>query len=513
MFSTYWLIFFFAGIGLLLSSTESDSAELNELQRALGHESVELVYSGPYNGNPASMFGHLFIKFTNKNNLLSYTVAFMANTDDDPDVITIFKGLTGGYTASFSINPYYINTALYNNSESRDLWEFPLKLNSKEIAQLQKQIWEIQNRKPEPYLFFTRNCAYKVLELFDKLKPELELKKQSDLLIIPLDIVKIFYRNGLIDENQIQLRKSIRKHLDENLHQFSVEQSLTYRLAKTDPYHIDKLRDNLVLDTLIDRWKYQNYKKKLSLKKSDLLAFEKTLLRRAQWKEYSNSPDEQGSAHIKAKLEKPPHLSHRTSWFKFGMGNSRSSNLSSESNLELAFRLGVHSLTSSSLGLDGHSYLEYLGLDFDQHLKLTPFSIYNLDEFFIEEPLWSWKLTSQLKNTISRWNHFFDDNLIFNFEVGLGISNRRYFFLLGPTLLKNKVSAGQDWALSPQIDCGYRYENDNFVFLGQVKQSFKFDYDLLASVTYKISAQKEWHSRIQFNADSTSLSMGLQNYF
>lgn len=526
------------GVGATIRAEENADLKNNrdflEWQTAMGQDKVELIYSGPYNGNPASLFGHLFLKFTNKNNLLSYTVAFMANTEDDPDVLTIWKGLTGGYTASFSINPYYINTALYNNSESRDLWEFPLLLSQSEISHLQKRIWEIQKSKPESYLFFTRNCAYKILELFDELKPELKLKKQANLLIIPLDVVKILAANGLINEQSIHQRKSIRKHLNENLQQFSSEQNRQYRQAKANVQMLDVISDTLVLDTLIDRWKYQNYKKKLKLSQSELQNFEKTLSQRSQIKDSLLASNENILQSREAISDDPPHLSHKTSWLRGGLGTISSSQDNLKIIPDISFRLGVHALTSSSLGLAGHSYMEYLGFDFGTQTKILPFSIYNLDDFYLSEPLVSWKLTSALKNSQKNSMRFFNDELMGQIESGIGISDRQLFILVGPALYKNGKNALQVWMLLPHLDLGLRYENSDYVFLLQFKKNFiSTEYrktlslievhkdvslafvenSLQLSITGKLTSQSEWLSQLQIEDRAVLFTMGLRQYY
>ncbi|MEK7721763.1 MAG: DUF4105 domain-containing protein, partial [Elusimicrobiota bacterium] len=77
----------------------------------------------------------------------------------------------------------------YRDSENRDLWEFPLNLAPKEIDRLLRHLWEL-NKASFPYLLFTRNCSWRLMQLLDIAKPELNLSPRFNFWVIPSDAAK-----------------------------------------------------------------------------------------------------------------------------------------------------------------------------------------------------------------------------------------------------------------------------------------------------------------------------------
>ena len=75
--------------------------------------------------------------------LLDYTVNYEAITESKNGLAFAVKGLGGGYKGRFSTLPYYIKIQVYNNMESRDLWEYELSLNQNEVDQLVRHLWEL----------------------------------------------------------------------------------------------------------------------------------------------------------------------------------------------------------------------------------------------------------------------------------------------------------------------------------------------------------------------------------
>jgi hypothetical protein len=335
-------------------------------------------------------------------------------------------------------------------------------------------------------------------------------------LIIPLDIVKIFQKNALIDDSKINQRKSIHKHLEEKLRTFNTQQTHHYLMAKTNTQNMDSINDIEVLDALIDHWKFRNYKKKLVLSKEESQLFEKTLVRRsAVTNQILVSRDTLASAaqlYSARQTEESPHLSHQTSWVSFGGEFDSRDKIIMPT---FSFRLGVHSLSSSSKGLVGNSFMEYLGIDYGSKLKIIPFSIYSLDDFYFAEPQFSWKIGSQFQNANHRMAHYFDEQYQFILESGMGLSNRVVFAFIGPTLYKGSQHSEQEWSLMPQLELGCRYELSHLLFLIQYKDYFKNKIktnSALIKIAYKLSNQSELISSFE-NEQQWNSKLELQLYF
>lgn len=133
-------------------------------------ESISLVFATGYLSNPASYFGHPLIKFNSsrKNmptHLLDVSVNYGAVTPaEENGFVYAFKGLFGGYHATFSHNHFYYNNHAYGEVELRDMWEYTLNLNPEEVQIFVAHTWELLG-KSFPYVFLSDNCASAMAEM------------------------------------------------------------------------------------------------------------------------------------------------------------------------------------------------------------------------------------------------------------------------------------------------------------------------------------------------------------
>jgi hypothetical protein len=135
-------------------------------------DSVSLVFANGYLGNPASYYGHTFLKFnrgtaSGSSSLLDSTLNYGAITkgQDDP-VSYIVKGIAGGYEGGFSPIDFSFHDATYGENELRDMWEYRLALPEPARRLIIAHAWEVTQKK-YTYYFFRRNCAYRVAELIE----------------------------------------------------------------------------------------------------------------------------------------------------------------------------------------------------------------------------------------------------------------------------------------------------------------------------------------------------------
>ncbi|WP_334019688.1 Lnb N-terminal periplasmic domain-containing protein [Alteromonas sp. S015] len=157
---------------------------------------VSLVYASGYLGNPASMYGHVFLKFNNtsQSELLDNTYNYGARYPDNENPIAyILNGIFGGYNGYFANQKYHHQTLTYNESELRDLWEYSLSLTSKEISFLLAHLWELE-QIPMTYYFFKQNCAYQIAQLLS-LATSTSYMPNDKAWIMPFDIVAAIKKN------------------------------------------------------------------------------------------------------------------------------------------------------------------------------------------------------------------------------------------------------------------------------------------------------------------------------
>ncbi|MGB0663782.1 MAG: DUF4105 domain-containing protein [Pontibacterium sp.] len=157
-------------------------------------DSVSLLYAAGFLGNPASFFGHSFIKLNSENekkdlDLLATSINYGAQVPDDEDPFTyIAKGVTGGYVGRFTDAAYYVQTLAYGEMEQRDLWEYELNLSAKQKRLVLAHIWELKER-PFTYYFFRENCAYRIMQLLGVL-PELEQGVPASGIVLPQETIR-----------------------------------------------------------------------------------------------------------------------------------------------------------------------------------------------------------------------------------------------------------------------------------------------------------------------------------
>lgn len=177
-------------------------------------QSVSLIFSSAYANNPASMFGHLFLKIgsSRSSELLDMGINFAAAVAQDENPFAfIYFGVVGGYQGRWSSESFYRKVNEYVRSENRDLWEYELALTPEEARQFIDHLWELETTSYFWYYFFDENCAYQIVRALEAVKPEWNLSSHT-IYAIPGEIVKnITDQEGAVRE--IRYRPSLRKSL------------------------------------------------------------------------------------------------------------------------------------------------------------------------------------------------------------------------------------------------------------------------------------------------------------
>lgn len=160
----------------------------------LNPEGVSLIFPAAFLNNPASMFGHTFLRIdqqgqTEQTRLLAYTIDYAADVPPGAGLEFAFKGIFGGYKGFFSTPPYYLKVQAYRDIENRDMWEYRLNLTPAQIDRLLMHAWEMGNAYFD-YFFFKENCSYHILSLLEYANPELHLREQFHLWTIPAETVR-----------------------------------------------------------------------------------------------------------------------------------------------------------------------------------------------------------------------------------------------------------------------------------------------------------------------------------
>tara|TARA_R110002111_G_scaffold120260_3_gene183341 strand:+ start:9810 stop:11711 length:1902 start_codon:yes stop_codon:yes gene_type:complete len=135
-------------------------------------KSISVVYASGFLGNPASYYGHILLKLNSNRSagavrLFDPSVNYGAIIPPDEDPVTyILKGIFGGYDGGFSQTDYYFHNRNYGELELRDIWEYEINLEQKEVDLIVAHAWEVLGKR-YTYYFFRKNCAYRLAELID----------------------------------------------------------------------------------------------------------------------------------------------------------------------------------------------------------------------------------------------------------------------------------------------------------------------------------------------------------
>ncbi len=194
----------------------SDCPAFEHFYQDLNPQSVTLVFSSYYLNSPASAFGHTFLRINKagtlaigkKRELLDYGIDFSADVDSYNAVIYAFKGLTGMFPGTFKQVPYFYKVRQYNDTESRDLWEYELALTPQQITLLVAHLWELGHTYFD-YYYLSENCSYHILSLVEVVTPERQLTTHLTSPVLPTDTVKALVASqGLV--HSVHYRPSLR---------------------------------------------------------------------------------------------------------------------------------------------------------------------------------------------------------------------------------------------------------------------------------------------------------------
>lgn len=217
-----------------IKATTVTCNEFERFRDRVSARSISLVFSSYYLNNPASSFGHTFVRLgkdpfeksqnTISTELLDTGINYGANTGN-ANAVTFALGAFGGlFYGSYNSIPYYYKVREYNDFESRDLWTYHLDFTQPEIDQLVRHIWELGHAEFK-YFFLTENCSYHALTMLEAVRPSLELVKYlPKRYIIPTDTLKVIIKQKIV--KQITYRPSASTTFYHHLNKLSPEEKI-----------------------------------------------------------------------------------------------------------------------------------------------------------------------------------------------------------------------------------------------------------------------------------------------
>ncbi len=400
-------------------------AEREEWIKKLGATSVSLIFASADLGNPASGFGHTFLKLINPQNaknkdLLDYGVNYAADGDQSEGFFYAFKGLFGMYSGRFTMLPFHQKIREYINLEGRDIWEYGLTMNSAEVDELIAHLLELDG-SVSPYYFFSNNCSYQLLLALDAVKPELELSREHTLWVNPIDTVKTLNRKL----NLISVRNykpSLKTAYLSSFAKLNTKQKvLLDKIIKTSTTissnDLDKVEKALVYETAA---KYISVKAYQTQDNFDEVKYKIALARAV----LGPITDED-----KVQKPSPPESSHDSSAMYLGYGKNLASDYAS-----FKFRATFHDLEQNDSGIVHFSQNTVGALEFRYYSEIrklsleraTLLNLLNTNPVTEMDNNFSWKVRLDV---LDRWRPDIEFGGGFSLNSQLFRTSRLAFFL------------------------------------------------------------------------------------
>lgn len=193
-----------------------DCPALKEFRRIYHAHDVALAYAGPFMSNPGSAFGHTFFLFKDRSLPENFQIAhnYAALMPEEVGAWDyIVKGLGGGFQGVFDTFPYYEKLQEYLRMEQRDVWEYELKLTTKQHELLVDHLWELKVGAKTRYFFLEENCSHMLLAALQAVMPERKIIDRLQAFAIPLETVRVAQTVGLLKSETY--RPSLRSQLIE----------------------------------------------------------------------------------------------------------------------------------------------------------------------------------------------------------------------------------------------------------------------------------------------------------
>ncbi|HEX7674929.1 MAG TPA: DUF4105 domain-containing protein [Bdellovibrio sp.] len=333
-------------------------------------QSISLVFSSYYLNNPSSAFGHTFLRVNKapaqdgqRYELLDYGLNYAAEADTNNAFLYGFKGLFGLFQGKFKAIPYYFKVREYNNAESRDLWEYQLRLKPEAVDMVIAHVWELGPAQID-YWYLTENCSYHMLSILEAADPSVDVLSKLDQYVIPADTVRVLWNKTDLVEGY-KYRPSIRqvflqrekllnaaeeKELKELARQIRVQDEFVFSDAysKMSPESQAK-----ILDAFIDYIDFR-YSKEVQQAGRELQLKLRILEKRSQ---LAVEPEK---IEIDPAPEDRPHLAHPSG--RWGVGY-RHTTEDKDFGL-ISHRFALHDRLDPAIGYPRPSQISFFDLDF-----------------------------------------------------------------------------------------------------------------------------------------------------
>lgn len=492
--------------------------ELIESIKETKIDSLSLMFVSGYLGNPASSFGHSFLKLNKKgknlNNLFDLSISYGADVPKNENIFSyIFKGLTGGYRASFSDKYFFSQDLIYSNNEFRDIWEYELDFSKEQIRFFQLHLWEILGKKLK-YLFLNKNCGYQISKMLEVIEDE-TFVDSADFWFAPIET---FHKLMQIDNSRInnKIVKSKKFHPSEEKKLYKRFQKLSKLEKKATTYLITKeMKENLnrfeltdlnkidILDFVMNYYNYMITKSK-EKKKYKKLKREALLMRFLL-------PTKRESS-FKFKNISEPDKDKKASLL------STTFNYTKEREKYLSIAFSPYSISNSN------NELKVLNIDAKiskETISLREFTLFDVKQFnyyslpFENNLNLSWQTEATLKKLNIKDKSYYDSSLKVGFGKSWSFTNEAFLFYtmlnLSAHSYSREFTSGIE--IGTKLNLGRVQLKANLENLVKLSEK-ELSYDASILTNIEIEKNKNIFFKLEKNINEPWLfSTGLKFYF
>jgi hypothetical protein len=332
-----------------------------EFLARLNAESATVVFSSYFLKNPASAFGHTFLRINKRGTvsrenreLLDMGVNYAAYAPTKNFVVYALRGLFGLWEGNFSVLPYYYKVREYNGAEFRDLWEYELNLAPEQLAMVVSHLWELGSTYFD-YYFLSENCSYHVTAALEVADPRIVLLKHVGYPVVPVDTIKALYKNpGLV--KSVHYRPSADAVFRARIAPLSNEQRDLVEALAADPQspippHLSPKEQADVLDAAVDYLDVQYPLDLIDQRDTPAARMRQHLLERRADVDYVG-----GDVGVPTPLSRMPHVGHDSSRLGFGLGYATDR----RGMYVVDYRVLLHDLGDPSAGYPELATIEFL---------------------------------------------------------------------------------------------------------------------------------------------------------
>jgi hypothetical protein len=341
-----------------------DCPEYRAFLARLDAESATVVFSSYFLSNPASAFGHTFLRINKRGTesrenreLLDTGVNYAAYAPTKNPFVYALRGLFGLWEGNFSVLPYYYKVREYNGAEFRDLWEYELNLSQEQLSMVVSHIWELGSTYFD-YYFLSENCSYHITAALEVGDSRIQLLKHVGYPVVPVDTIKALYKNpGLV--KSVHYRPSADAVFRARIAPLSSEQrDLVEALAsdpqKPIPLHLSPKEQADVLDAAVDYIDVRYPNELIDRRDTPAARMRQRLLERRAEIDYVGR-----EIGVPTPWSRLPHAGHDSSRLGFGLGYA-----SDRGGMYVVdYRLLLHDLGDPSAGYPELATIEFLAAE------------------------------------------------------------------------------------------------------------------------------------------------------